>query len=88
MATFPPWLCHLQQLAGTLLTRLVDAFHYVGLWLRSPAALAAENLFRRKQLALYQERKVNPRLLCPLIVYTDLDHSTKFLDRSLPLTWR
>jgi uncharacterized protein YuzE len=24
MATFPHWLCHLQQLAGTLLTLLVD----------------------------------------------------------------
>jgi transposase InsO family protein len=61
MATFPHWLCHLQQLAGTLLTLLVDALRYVGLCLCSPAALVAENLFLRKQLALYQERKVNPR---------------------------
>jgi transposase InsO family protein len=61
MAKFPHWLRHLKQLAGTLLTLLVDALRYVGLCLRSPAALAAENLFLRKQLALYQERKVNPR---------------------------
>jgi len=29
--------------------------------MRSRAQLAAENLFLRKQLALYQERKVKPR---------------------------
>src|SRR5262245_20945915 len=29
--------------------------------MRSRAQLAAENLFHRKQLALYQERKVKPR---------------------------
>jgi hypothetical protein len=45
MATFPHWLCHLQPLAGTLLTPLVDAFRYVGLCRRSPAVLAAKNLF-------------------------------------------
>ena len=61
MAKFLHWLRHLKQRASTLLTLLVDAFRYVGLCLRSPAALAAENLFLRKQLALYQERKVNPR---------------------------
>jgi hypothetical protein len=61
MATFPHWLCHLKQLAGTLLTLLVDVFRYVGLCLRSPAVLAAENLFLRKQLALYRERHVTPR---------------------------
>jgi len=49
------------QLAGTLLTFLVDAWRYVGLRLRSPAALAPENLFLRKQLALYRERTVKPR---------------------------
>jgi putative transposase len=52
---------HLVQLAGTLLTLLVDAWRYVGLRLRAPAALAAENLFLRKQLALYRERNVTPR---------------------------
>jgi transposase InsO family protein len=61
MATFAHRLCHLKQLACTLLTLLVDALRYVRICVRSPAALAAENLFLRKQLALYQERKVNPR---------------------------
>jgi hypothetical protein len=50
MAKFPHWLCHLQQLAGTLLTVLVDVLRYVALCLHSPAALAAENLFLRKHL--------------------------------------
>jgi putative transposase len=65
MATFPHWLCNLKQLAGTLLTLLVDALRYVGLCRRSPAVLAAENLFLRKQLALYCERHVKPRRATP-----------------------
>jgi putative transposase len=52
---------HFVQLAGMLPTLLVDALRYFGLCLRSPAALAAENLFLRKQLALYRERDVRPQ---------------------------
>jgi transposase InsO family protein len=44
-----------------LLTLVVDAGRFLRLWLRSPAQLAAENLFLRKQLALYQERHIKPR---------------------------
>jgi putative transposase len=58
---------YLLPLAGTLLTLLVDALHYFGLCLRSPAALAAESLFLRKQLALYCERNVKPRRATPTI---------------------
>lgn len=65
MATFPQGFCQLKQLVGTLLTLLVDALHCVGLCLRSPAALAAENLFLRKQLALFRERKVKPQRATP-----------------------
>jgi putative transposase len=61
MAIVPHRLYHLKQLADTLLTLLVDALRYVGLCLRSPTALAAENLFLRTQLALYRERHVKPR---------------------------
>jgi putative transposase len=61
MTKFPRWICYLQQLTGILLTLLVDALRYAGLCLRSPAALAAENLFLHKQLALYRERNVTPR---------------------------
>jgi hypothetical protein len=44
-----------------LLTLLVDVVHFLRLCLRLSAALAAENLFLRKQLACYQERHVKPR---------------------------
>jgi transposase InsO family protein len=50
---------------STLYTLLVDAVCYLGLCLRPSMALAAENLFLRKQLALYQERKVTPRRATP-----------------------
>src|SRR5262247_2856733 len=48
-------------LACTLLTLLVDVVRFLRLGLRPSPALAAENLFLRKQLALYQERHVTPR---------------------------
>jgi putative transposase len=40
---------------------LVDALVFVSLGIRSRSRLAAENLFLRKQLALYRERQVKPR---------------------------
>jgi putative transposase len=49
------------RLAGTLLILLVDVVRFLLLCLRPSSALAAENLFPRKQLALYQERHVTPR---------------------------
>jgi len=44
---------HLGQCFSTLPMLLADGIRYVGLCLRSPTAIAAENLFLRKQLALY-----------------------------------
>ena len=38
-----------------------DLLHFLVLSLRSKSSLAAENLFLRKQLAFYQERKIKPR---------------------------
>jgi putative transposase len=61
MLRVPRLLHHLVQLTCMLLRLLVDAAHFLRLCLHSPAALAAENLFLRKQLALYQERQVTPR---------------------------
>jgi len=49
------------QLVSTLCMLLVDASHILRLALRSRAVLAAENLFLRKQLALYKERHVTPK---------------------------
>ena len=48
----------LAKLARTLLT---DGIRLIALLARSRTALAAENLFLRKQLAFYQERKIRPR---------------------------
>jgi putative transposase len=52
---------HSAQLACTWLMLLGDVIHYLGLCLRSPTGLAAENLFLRKQLPLYQERHLKPQ---------------------------
>lgn len=46
--------------ATTGRTVLVDLGLFLALCLRSRAALAAENLFLRKQLALFEERKAQP----------------------------
>ena len=51
----------LGELAHLARTLFVDAIRYIALCARSRTALAAENLFLRKQLAFYQERKVAPR---------------------------
>jgi putative transposase len=61
MRRSPRLLRLLIRLACTLLILLVDAVRFLLLCLRHSPALAAENLFLRKQLALYQERHVKPR---------------------------
>jgi hypothetical protein len=42
-------------------TLVADGMRFMALLARSRTALAAENLFLRKQLAFYQERKIIPR---------------------------
>jgi putative transposase len=56
---------HLRQFICTLLMLLGDSGRYLMYRWRAPAALAAENLFLRKQLALYQERQIKPRRSTP-----------------------
>src|SRR5215831_5381455 len=51
----------LRQLTRILLPLLSDGLRFLGLCLCPSPALAAENLFLRKQLALYQERQQSPR---------------------------
>jgi putative transposase len=54
--------CSSSSLAWRTTVRLfVDALKFVSLGFRSRSHLAAENLFLRKQLALYQERRVKSR---------------------------
>src|SRR5262245_35400621 len=54
-------LRNLVPIARTLLMLLIDAWCFLRLCLHPSPALAAENLFLRKQLALYQERQSTPR---------------------------
>jgi putative transposase len=54
-------LRHLVLLPCLLLTLLGDAARFLWLCLHPPAELAAENLFLRKQLALYREHGIKPR---------------------------
>src|SRR5215467_10156430 len=61
MLRVPRLLHYLVPLTCMVLRLLGDAAHFLRLCLHSPAALVAENLFLRKQLALYQERQVKPR---------------------------
>ena len=42
-----------------------DAVRWCGLVLRLPRSIEAENLFLRRQLALYKERGVKPRRMDP-----------------------
>ena len=52
---------HILQLASMLLRLSADAWRFLVLCLQPTPALAAEILFLRKQLALYEERQVKPR---------------------------
>jgi putative transposase len=61
MTTSQRMLRNLTRLTCTWLTLLSDAARYLILCLHPCPALAAENLFLCKQLALYQERDVKPR---------------------------
>ena len=45
----------------TIIKFLNDLATFIWLMLRPHGALVAENLFLRKQLAMYQERKLKPR---------------------------
>ena len=49
------------ELAKFARTLLTDGMRFMASLARSRTALAAENLFLRKQLAFYQERKIKPR---------------------------
>jgi putative transposase len=55
------WMRYLGQFISMLPMLLADGLRYFWLCLRSPTTLDAENLFVRKQLALYRERSITPR---------------------------
>jgi hypothetical protein len=55
------FLLPLQHCLRTAAVVLIDLGRFVILATHSRTALAAENLFLRKQLALFKERRVKPR---------------------------
>ena len=61
MWCFRSFIRHLGTIIYTLMVVLCDTGRFLVLCLRPAPALAAENLFLRKQLAQYQERQVKPR---------------------------
>jgi hypothetical protein len=61
MSFFDVWLKALRHLIRTACCVLLDFVGLVALACRSRSAVEAENLFLRKQLALFQERKTKPR---------------------------
>ena len=61
MAPCARWLRAFFHLISMLWILLGDCLQFLRLCLCFPTALAAENLFLHKQLALYQERHVTPR---------------------------
>src|SRR5947208_13267348 len=54
----------------SVLAVFADLLTFFRLSFRSPAAVSAENLFLRKQLGLYVERKVKPRRATNAIRFT------------------
>src|SRR5262245_29781042 len=64
---------------------LVDICSFFRLCFRSPSAVAAENLFLRKQLGLYIERKTKPRRATDCVRFT-LAQLSRFFDWRNALT--
>ena len=61
MLASPPRSTNVIHCLRAVLEALATFGHFVVLTTRSRSSLAAENLFLRKQLALFQERQIKPR---------------------------
>jgi hypothetical protein len=61
MCLLDDWLTALRHMIRIGFRVLLDFLGVVALTFRSRSAVEAENLFLRKQLALFQERKIKPR---------------------------
>src|SRR5262245_17359145 len=72
-------LSALVELVRNVLGVFIDALVFFCLTLRSPSALAAENLFLRKQLGLYVERQKKPRRATDSVRFT-LTQLMRFFD--------
>lgn len=61
MCLLDDWLTALRHMIRTGFRVLLDFLGLAALTFRSRSAVEAENLFLRKQLALFQKRKTKPR---------------------------
>src|SRR5437660_7954576 len=69
----------LLTLVRSVLAVFADLLTFFRLCLRSPASIATENLFLRKQLGLYVERQTKPRRATDPIRFT-LVRLSRFFD--------
>src|SRR5215813_6868277 len=79
------WVSAVLTFARGAVPIFADVLTFLLLCFRSPAAVAAENLFLRKQLGLYIERKIKPRRATNSIRFT-LAHLSRFFDWRNTLT--
>src|SRR3989441_8188225 len=79
MPSFGSTLKALLKLVWNAFNVSADALTFLRLCLRSPAAVAAENLFLRKQLGLYVERQTKPWRATDSIRFT-LGQLCRFFD--------
>src|SRR5262245_46148196 len=79
------WVSAVSTFARGAVPIFADVLTFLLLCFRSPAAVAAENLFLRKQLGLYIERKIKPRRATNSIRFT-LAHLSRFFDWRNALT--
>jgi hypothetical protein len=79
MPSFEWDLQSLWKLVWNVFQIAADALTFLRLCLCSPASVAAENLFLRKQLALYVERQKKPRRATDSIRFT-LGQLCRFFD--------
>jgi putative transposase len=79
------WVSAVLTFARGAVPIFADVLTFLLLCFRSPAAVAAENLFLRKQLGLYIERKIKPRRATNSIRFT-LAHLSRFFDWRNALT--
>jgi hypothetical protein len=70
---------------STISRLLVDVVTLAGFAVTSRSQLAAENVFFRKQLALYQERRVKPRRPDPVMSGNPADGSTRVVPAAFDL---
>lgn len=73
-------------LVDILLQLLTDVLRWVGLAFRSAKSIQAENLFMRRQLALFAERGIKPRRVDPATRIT-LAFLSRFFNWRDALVW-